>query len=140
MQEKKSAVFVVATANDIMKLPPELIRKGRFDEIFYVKLPVAEERRKIFEIHIRKRRPGELAEIDIRKLVKKTEGYSGADIEGVVKDGIESAYVKGQSGLTTENILDAVEATHSLQEIMKDDIEKLEKEYKERRFKCASRM
>ncbi len=140
MQEKKSAVFVVATANDIMKLPPELIRKGRFDEIFYVKLPAAEERRKIFEIHIRKRRPGELTEIDISKLVKKTEGYSGADIEGVVKDGIESAYVKGQSGVTTENILDAVEATHSLQEIMKEDIEKLEKEYKERRFKCASRI
>ncbi len=140
MQEKKSAVFVVATANDIMKLPPELIRKGRFDEIFYVKLPATEERRKIFEIHISKRRPGELIEIDISKLVQKTEGYSGADIEGVVKEGIENAYVKGQAGVTTENILDAVEATHSLQEIMKDDIEKLEKEYKERRFKCASRM
>lgn len=139
MQEKKSAVFVVATANDIMKLPPELMRKGRFDEIFYVKLPTAEERKKIFEIHIRKRRPQDISRIDLKRLVEKTAGYSGADIEGVVKDGIESAYVKGKDGVSTEDILEAVGATHSLKEIMKEDIEKLEKEYKERKFKCASR-
>ncbi|MBS5399682.1 MAG: AAA family ATPase [Lachnospiraceae bacterium] len=139
MQEKKSAVFVVATANDIMKLPPELMRKGRFDEIFYVKLPTAAERRKIFEIHIKKRRPQDMGEISLDKLVEKTAGYSGADIEGVVKDGIESAYVKGKDRVSTEDILEAVGATHSLKEIMKDDIDKLEKEYKERKFKCASR-
>ena len=139
MQEKKSAVFVVATANDIMKLPPELVRKGRFDEIFYVKLPQKEERRKIFEIHIRKRRPGDLQNLDIEKLVEKTDGYSGADIEGVVKDGIESAYVKGKPCVDTADILTAVSETHSLNEVMREDIEKLEKEYKERKFKCASR-
>lgn len=139
MQEKKSAVFVVATANDIMKLPPELIRKGRFDEIFYVKLPEKEERRKIFEIHIKKRRPQDLERLDIEKLVEKTNGYSGADIEGVVKDGIESAYVKGKPCIDTADILTAVSATHSLNEVMREDIEKLEKEYKERKFKCASR-
>lgn len=140
MQEKKSAVFVVATANDIMKLPPELVRKGRFDEIFYVKLPQKEERRKIFEIHIRKRRPGDLQNLDIEKLVEKTDGYSGADIEGVVKDGIESAYVKGKPCVDTADILTAVSETHSLNEVMREDIEKLEKEYKERKFKCASRI
>ena len=139
MQEKKSAVFVVATANDIMKLPPELVRKGRFDEIFYVKLPQKEERKKIFEIHIRKRRPGDLQNLDIEKLVEKTDGYSGADIEGVVKDGIESAYVKGKPCVDTADILTAVSETHSLNEVMREDIEKLEKEYKERKFKCASR-
>lgn len=139
MQEKKSAVFVVATANDIMKLPPELIRKGRFDEIFYVKLPEKAERRKIFEIHIKKRRPGDLQKLDIEKLVEKTDGYSGADIEGVVKDGIESAYVGGKPCIDTADILEAVRATHSLNEVMKADIEKLEKEYKERKFKCASK-
>lgn len=139
MQEKKSAVFVVATANDIMKLPPELVRKGRFDEIFYVKLPQKEERKKIFEIHIRKRRPGDLQNLDIEKLVEKTDGYSGADIEGVVKDGIESAYVKGKPCVDTSDILTAVSETHSLNEVMREDIEKLEKEYKERKFKCASR-
>ncbi len=139
MQEKRSAVFVVATANDVMKLPPELMRKGRFDEIFYVKLPTVEERKKIFEIHIKKRRRQDYKGIDISKLVEKTTGYSGADIEGVVKDGIESAYVAGKDKVSTEDILKAIKETHSLNEIMKADIEKLEKEYKERRFKCASK-
>ena len=139
MQEKRSAVFVVATANDVMKLPPELMRKGRFDEIFYVKLPTVEERKKIFEIHIKKRRRQDYKGIDILKLVEKTTGYSGADIEGVVKDGIESAYVAGKDKVSTEDILRAIMETHSLNEIMKVDIEKLEKEYKERRFKCASK-
>mgnify|MGYP005760081621 FL=1 len=139
MQEKSSAVFVVATANDVMKLPPELMRKGRFDEIFYVKLPTVEERKKIFEIHIKKRRRQDYKGIDISKLVEKTTGYSGADIEGVVKDGIESAYVAGKDKVSTEDILKAIKETHSLNEIMKADIEKLEKEYKERRFKCASK-
>lgn len=139
MQEKRSAVFVVATANDVMKLPPELMRKGRFDEIFYVKLPTVEERKKIFEIHIKKRRRQDYKGIDILKLVEKTTGYSGADIEGVVKDGIESAYVAGKDKVSTEDILRAIKETHSLNEIMKVDIEKLEKEYKERRFKCASK-
>lgn len=139
MQEKTSAVFVVATANDIMKLPPELMRKGRFDEIFYVKLPTAEERKKIFEIHIKKRRQQDLEKVDIGKLVEKTDGYSGADIEGVVKDGIENAFVQGKSCIATSDILEAIGATHSLNEVMKEDIAKLEKEYKERKFKCASR-
>lgn len=139
MQEKKSAVFVVATANDIMKLPPELMRKGRFDEIFYVKLPSAEERKKIFEIHIKKRRPDDLGNIDIEKLVENTKGYSGADIEGVVKEGIESAFINQKDSVTTDDILEAIGLTHSLSEIMKDDIAKLEKEYKDRKFKSASK-
>ncbi len=138
MQDKKSAVFVVATANDIMKLPPELMRKGRFDEIFYVQLPKADERRKIFEIHIQKRRPQDLDRINISKLVDKTDGYSGADIEGVVKEGIESAFIHGKQEVSTQDILDAIETTHSLKEIMGDSIEKLEKEYKNRKFKNAS--
>ncbi|NLK77584.1 MAG: AAA family ATPase [Clostridiales bacterium] len=139
MQEKKSAVFVVATANNIMKLPPELMRKGRFDEIFYVNLPSERERKTIFEIHIKKRRPNDLKNIDIDKLVGKTKGYSGADIEGIVKEGIESAFVKEKQSVTTEDILEAIEATHSLSEIMKEEIDKLEKEYKNRKFKNASK-
>lgn len=139
MQEKTSAVFVVATANNIMKLPPELMRKGRFDEIFYVKLPTAKERKKIFEIHIKKRRPNDMGNINMDKLVEKTKGYSGADIEGIVKEGIESAFVKERESVTTEDILEAIETTHSLSEIMKEEIDKLEKEYKDRKFKNASR-
>ena len=104
-----------------------------------MKLPTKEERRKIFKIHIKKRRPGDLPGIDVGSLVDKTDGYSGADIEGVVKDGIESAYVKGKPCVSTEDIRNAIGVTHSLKEIMKEDIDKLEKEYKERKFKCASR-
>ncbi|MEQ2533603.1 AAA family ATPase [Lachnospira hominis (ex Hitch et al. 2024)] len=138
MQDKNSSVFVVATANDIMKLPPELMRKGRFDEIFYVQLPNEEERRKIFEIHIKKRREEDYKDIDIDKLVQKTEGYSGADIEGVVRDAIESAFVRGDSKVETQDFLDAIQSTHSLKEIMGESIKKLQQQYEQRKFKSAS--
>lgn len=139
MQEKTSPAFVIATANDITKLPPELLRKGRFDEIFYVGLPNKEERTKIFEIHIKKRRKQDLDKIDISKLAEKTEGYSGADIEGVVRDAVENTFSDDKNVLTTEYILSAINETHSLSEIMKDSLKKLSDEYKNRRFKNASK-
>ena len=138
MQEKKSAVFVVATANDIMKLPPELLRKGRFDEVFYVQLPNKKERKKIFEIHIKKRRPTDVDKIQLDKLVNMTSGYSGADIEGVVKEGIEQAFISGKSSVSTDDFVKAIESTSSLKEIMGESLEKLESEYKKRKFKSAS--
>ena len=139
MQEKDSAAFVVATANDITQLPPELMRKGRFDEIFYVPLPNRDERRKIFEIHLNKRRPKDAGRIDIDKLVSQTDGYSGADIEGVVGESIENAFVKGSNELSTEDILDCIQNTHSLSEIMKEPLEEMAKMYEDRKFKKASR-
>lgn len=138
MQEKTSPAFVIATANDITKLPPELMRKGRFDEIFYVGLPNKAERKKIFEIHISKRRKSDLNNIDIDTLVSKTEGYSGADIEGVVKDAVENAFADDKTNLTTDYIVKAINNTHSLSEIMKDSLDKLSNEYKNRKFKNAS--
>ena len=139
MQEKTNPVFVVATANNIMSLPPELMRKGRFDEIFYVGLPDRAERQKIFEIHIAKRRKKDLATIDISKLVEKSNGYSGADIEGVVKDAIENVFADDKKGLTTEDILNTMQNTHSLSEIMKKPLEEMNKEYQDRKFKNASK-
>ena len=139
MQEKDSLTFVVATANDITKLPPELLRKGRFDEIFYVGLPDRAERETIFKIHIAKRRSMDLNSIDISKLVDKTEGFSGADIEGVVKDAIESAFSDDKVSIQTSDILEAIKNTHSLSEIMKDALEKMKQEYETRKFKNASR-
>ena len=139
MQEKTSSTFVVATANDITKLPPELMRKGRFDEIFYVGLPNPEERRKIFEIHIKKRRKQDFANIDTSSLVSATEGYSGADVEGVVIDAVESAFVDGSGALTTAHISEAIRNTHSLSEIMKEALTNLSKEYENRHFKSASK-
>ncbi len=139
MQEKESAVFVIATANNIMELPPELMRKGRFDEIYFVGLPKPDERRKIFEIHLGKRRKKDLAGIDLQRLVESTEGYSGADIEGVVKDAVEEVFASGRDKVTTDDILSMIKNTHSLSEIMKEPLEKMNKEYKERKFKNASR-
>lgn len=138
LQEKDSLAFVVATANNISILPPELLRKGRFDEIFYVDLPNEQERKKIFEIHIRKRRPKDLSSIDLKFLVGKTKGYSGADIEGIVKDAVEGAFSAHKSVLSTEDISRAISNTHSLSEVMKDSIDKLSKLYKDLKFKSAS--
>ena len=138
MQEKTSPAFVLATANDITKMPPELLRKGRFDEIFFVDLPNSEERKKIFEVHIGKRRKADLNNIDIPKLVSMTEGYSGADIEGVVRDGIENAFCDDKEAVTTKYIKDAIDATTSLSEIMKDDLKKMKDEYTKRRLKNAT--
>lgn len=139
MQEKESATFVVATANNIKDLPPELFRKGRFDEIFYVSLPNDEERKRILEIHLRKRRPEDLMQINLDVLVTKTKGYSGADLEGVVKDGIEDAFSAENPTLTTSHILNAIENTHSLSEIMKEKLEEMEQFYKESKYKNASK-
>lgn len=138
MQEKTTPTFVLATANNITQLPPELLRKGRFDEIFYVGLPNPAERKKIFEVHISKRRKADLAGINIQQLVSKTEGFSGADIEGVVRDGIENAFCNGSECLTTEDILKAISGTTSLSEIMKKDLDNMAEEYKKRRLKNAS--
>lgn len=139
LQEKESSVFVVATANDITKLPPELLRKGRFDEIFYVELPKEVERKKIFEIHISKRRKKDLQNININKLVSETAGYSGADIEGVVKESIEQVFIDCRNQLATDDILKVISTTHSLSEIMKVPLEKMSNEYKNRKFKNASK-
>ena len=138
MEEKTSSAFVVATANKITELPTELLRKGRFDEIFYVGLPSEAERKKIFEIHIGKRRRQDLASIDIEQLVKETDGYSGADIEGVVIDAVERAFVEEADSVSTEHIMSAIHSTHLFSEIMKDDLVNISKEYENRHFKKAS--
>jgi SpoVK/Ycf46/Vps4 family AAA+-type ATPase len=141
MQEKTSSTFVVATANDITKLPPELLRKGRFDEIFFVDLPNKEEREKILSIHIKKRRSNDYVNLEkeIGVLASMTEGYSGADIEGVIKDSVEYAFVQGNDRLTSEDIKEAIRNTNSLSVIMKDSISQMRKEYDRRKLKNASK-
>ena len=138
LQEKTSPTFVVATANDVTKLPPELMRKGRFDETFYIGLPKLAERRRIFEIHIKKRRPMDVRNINMDELARETDGFSGADIEGVVKDGIESAFAEDRAGVTTADIQQAIEETNSLMELMGDSLQTLMKEYEKRKYKNAA--
>ena len=146
MQEKERPVFVVATANHIEKLPPELLRKGRFDEIFYVKLPNPKEREMIFNIHIKKRRPRDITNINVSQLVKETDGYSGADIEGIVKEAVEKVFVKkllnpnsaSDNILTTEDIMAIRRGTSSLKEIMKDALNEMDEFVANNRMKSAS--
>lgn len=138
LQEKKSMAFVVATANNIKKLPPELLRKGRFDETFYVGLPSSDERKKIFSIHLKKRKQS-LKNIDLDKLVSKTNGYSGADIESVVKDSVESVFVAEKSEIVTEDILKAVQETCSLTDCMKEELDIIKNIYEKNKFKQASK-
>ena len=91
MQDKKRPVFIVATANDIERLPPELLRRGRFDEIFFLDLPNQTERKAIFTVHLKKhgRNP---ADFDLEALASTAEGYVGAEIEQSVIDGLFRAY------------------------------------------------
>ena len=95
MQEKKAPVFVVATANDVSQLPPEMLRKGRFDELFFVDLPNQQEREAIWEIQIGKygRQPGEF---DIVQLAKVTEGLTGSEIENAFVEALYVAFDQGK--------------------------------------------
>ncbi|MCZ0904098.1 AAA family ATPase, partial [Microcoleus sp. HI-ES] len=88
LAEKTSPVFVVATANNIQSLPPEMLRKGRFDEIFFLNLPSESERQDIFKVHLQRLRPTRLREFDLGVLAKCAENFSGAEIEKVVIDGL----------------------------------------------------
>ena len=124
MQEKENTVFIVATANDISRMPPEFLRKGRFDELFFVDLPNGEERRKILEIHLKKRKKWNKG-IDSIALIKETEGFNGADLEAVVKDTIEMAFIDGRTTITTEDLVRSVKDTKSISSTLKDKIEQI---------------
>lgn len=139
LQEKKSQVFVVMTANDATKLPPELVRKGRLDEVFFVELPDTKERKEILKIHLYKRRPQDVYAIDLDQIARNTEGYSGADIEGIVKDAIEHAFTNNKSSVSTSDIMNAINHTHSLKVIMSQSIDEMIKMYKDKKFKNASK-
>ena len=139
MQEKDSMAFVVATANDISKLPPELLRKGRFDEIFYVDMPQEKERERILEIHINKRRHKDLPGIDLRQVADRTKGYCGADLEGVVRDAIEAVFVEHREKITTDDLLAAIGRTHPISETMKESLEAMKNTYKNKKFTNASK-
>lgn len=131
MQEKTSPVFIVATANNVRILPAELLRKGRFDEIFFLNLPSELERQDIFQVHLQRVRPTRLREFDLGVLAKRAENFSGAEIEQVVIDGLYRAFgtfVNGQRrDLTTEDILRSIEDTVPLVAIARSQIEDLKR-------------
>ncbi len=106
LTEKTSPVFVVATANDINSLPPEMLRKGRFDEIFFVGLPSQSERSAIFNVHLTKLRPHNLANYDIDRLAYETPDFSGAEIEQTLIEAMHIGFSQDRD-FTTDDILEA---------------------------------
>ena len=137
MQEKKSPVLVIATANDVSQLPPEILRKGRFDEIFFVDLPTEDERHEIFKIHLEKRnRKPENFEIDI--LVEKSVSFTGAEIEAAIISAMYEAFADNKREFTTDDILCAIEETVPLAVTMKEQIDGL-RAWAARRARHASK-
>lgn len=120
LQDRKAEVFVVATANDVSRLPPEFLRKGRFDEIFFVDLPDAEVRRALFSIHLRKRGQ-DPARFDVARLSAAAEGFSGAEIEQAVVSALYAVFAAGKE-LSTEAILEEISRTRSLSQTMAEKI------------------
>lgn len=137
LQEKKNAVFVVATANDITKFPPEFLRKGRFDELFHVTFPTKAERKKIFRIHLHKRRKLN-SKIDLDYLASQTEKFSGADIEAVVKESIENAYFNDKLLVETDDLIAVVRETIPLAKSFEEKIKAVQDYLNRLCFKPAS--
>lgn len=123
MQDRKGEVFIVATANDIERLPPEFLRKGRFDEIFFVDLPDSETRREIFRIHLQSRGQA-VEEFDLEGLAERTDGFSGSEIEEVVVSGLYTAFSEERK-LTTGSLSLEVDGTLPLSVTMAERVEAL---------------
>jgi AAA+ superfamily predicted ATPase len=123
LSEKTAPVFVIATANDISNLPPELLRKGRLDEIFFVDLPLEEERQEIFKIHLR-RRGRRSSEFNLVELAKLSDGFSGAEIEEAIVSGLFDSFSR-QVQLDTEIIKASLAETVPLSRTMHEELDRL---------------
>ncbi|MCF2140533.1 MAG: AAA family ATPase [Candidatus Lokiarchaeota archaeon] len=124
MQENTSPVFVIATANNVDELPPELMRKGRFDEVFFLDLPNSKERESIFKVHIKnvKRDPNKY---DLEELAELTKGFVGAEIEQVIKEAMYIAFNDEERDFTQEDLKQVIYETKPLSETKKEMIELL---------------
>ena len=123
MAERKRPVFVVATSNDISRMPPELVRKGRLDEIFFVDLPSESVRRDIFTIHLRKRFQ-DPSSLDVDALSRASDGFSGAEIEQAVVSGLYRCQAEGVV-LDTQHVLEEIASTRPLSVVMAEQLTQL---------------
>jgi AAA+ superfamily predicted ATPase len=123
LSEKTSPVFVIATANDISQLPPELLRKGRLDEIFYVDLPSEAERREVFRIHLQKRNRDPV-KFDLDELARVSDGFSGAEIEEGIVSGLFDAF-SGDSDVSTDILKGSIAETVPLSKTMSEELNRL---------------
>lgn len=138
LQEKERPVFVIATGNDIANLPPELMRKGRFDEIFFVDLPTYDERMEIFRVHLSRVRPV-IRDYDIALLAGETEGFSGAEIEQAIINAMYNAFDDGEREFTTADIAQGAREVVPISKLMSERIEKL-RDWAEERTRRANRL
>jgi AAA+ superfamily predicted ATPase len=136
LNEKQKAVFVMATANDISQLPPELLRKGRLDEIFFVDLPSLTERRQIFQIHIAKRRR-DPAKFDLDRLAEASDGFSGAEIEEAIISALYDVFYLDKE-METSDVLKSIAETVPLSKTMSEKISAL-RAWADGRSRLASR-
>ncbi len=134
MSEHQKPVFIVATANDITRLPPEMVRKGRFDEIFFVDLPSAQNRRDILAIHLAKRSLNP-AQFDLDALTKATEGFSGSEIEQAIVSAMYTAHAQGRA-LVESDLLAEVRQTRSLSVLMAEKVEEIRQWATDRTVPC----
>ncbi len=132
LQESLARVFVVATANDVSKLPPELLRRGRFDELFFVDLPTAKEREEIIRIYVRKGLKRELDSSLMERLVRISDGFAGADLEAAVRDVVKQAVVKGDNSITDDTFIRYFENVVPLSQTSPEQIHQIRTWGKER--------
>ena len=135
MSEKESAVFVIATANAIDKLPAELLRKGRFDEIFFLNLPNSEERLSILDLHLKKRRPS--YNFTLSTIIDRTDGYSGAELEQAVIEGMHFSFAENRE-LMEKDLIKAVSELVPLSRTAKEQIDFLKEWSSTGRARSAS--
>lgn len=138
LAEKESPVFVVATANNIQNLPPEILRKGRFDEIFFVGLPSQEEREAIFNVHLTRLRPHNIKNYDLSRLAYETPEFSGAEIEQTIIEAMHLGFSQNRD-FTTEDILSAASQIIPLAKTAKEQIEFLQNWAMSGKARLASR-
>lgn len=138
LAEKTSPVFVVATANNIQTLPPELVRKGRFDEIFFVGLPTQEERQAIFNVHLSRLRPHNLKNYDISRLAYETPEFSGAEIEQILIEAMHLGFSQNRD-FTTDDVLEAASQLVPLARTAQDQIRLLQEWADAGKVRMASR-
>jgi len=137
MQEKTAPCFMVATANNVQGLPAELMRRGRFDEIFFLDLPTPEERRQIFEVHLRRRRRLP-AGYDLARLVAQSAGYVGAEIEQAIVDALFVAFSQGMREVTTDDIAAALRRQIPLSTSQRETVDTLREWLQSGRAQSAS--
>ena len=135
MQERRRPVFLVATANQVGSLPPELLRKGRFDEIFAVDLPNSKEREMIFSIHITKKNRA-IKDFDLKQLSNATDGFTGSEIENVIDEAMFNAFDKDRE-ITSNDMIAAANATTPLSKTAKEQIDGI-REWAKTRARFAS--